>query len=110
MEKVQAIRQSSKIVVSLGDCAVTGNVAALRNTIPVRKLLQSVYMENSDRDGAIPNDNLPQLNPLCRPVQDFVKIGISVPGCPPQSKVIGELLETLLDNRKPDAAMKLRFG
>jgi len=110
VEKVQEIRQSSKILVSLGDCAVTGNVAAMRNTIPVRKLLQSVYVENSDRDGAIPKDNLPQLDPLCRPVQDFVKVDISVPGCPPPSKVIGELLETLLDNRKPDAAMKLRFG
>ena len=54
VEKVQQIRQRSKIVVSLGDCAVTGNVAAMRNTVPVKKLLQSVYVEKSDRDGAIP--------------------------------------------------------
>lgn len=109
-EKVQLIRQSSKVLVSLGDCAVTGNVAAMRNTIPVRKLLQSVYVEKSDRDGAIPKENLPQLAPQARPVQDFVKIDISVPGCPPQAKVIGEVLENLLDNRKPEAAMKLKFG
>jgi NAD-reducing hydrogenase small subunit len=110
VEKVQQIRQSSKIVVSLGDCAVTGNVSAMRNTVPVKKLMQSIYVEKSDRDGAIPKDNLPQLSPLCRPVQDFVKTDISVPGCPPPSKVIGELLDSLLDNRKPDAVMKLRFG
>jgi NAD-reducing hydrogenase small subunit len=110
IEKVHQIRQSSKILVSLGDCAVTGNVAAMRNTIPVKKLLQSIYVEKSDQDGVIPKENLPQLAPQSRPVQDFVKIDISVPGCPPPSKVIGEVLETLLDNRKPDAAMKLRFG
>jgi NAD-reducing hydrogenase small subunit len=109
-EKVQQIRQNTKVVVSLGDCAVTGNVAAMRNTVPVKKLLHCVYVEKSDRDGAIPQDHLPQLASQCRPVQDFVKIDISVPGCPPQSKVIGEVLENLLDNRKPDAAMKLKFG
>ena len=110
IEKVQQIRQSSKLVVSLGDCAVTGNVAAMRNTVPVKKLLQSVYVEKSDRDAAIPGENLPQLAPHCRPVQDFVKIDVSVPGCPPASKVIGEVLENLLSDRKPEAAMKLKFG
>lgn len=110
VEKVQQIRQNSKILVSLGDCAVTGNVAAMRNTVPVRKLLQSIYVEKSDRDGAIPTENLPQLAPQCRPVQDFVKVDISVPGCPPSGKVIGEVLDSLLENRKPEAPMKLRFG
>jgi coenzyme F420-reducing hydrogenase gamma subunit len=43
-------------------------------------------------------------------VQDFVKIDISVPGCPPPSKVIGEVLENLLESRKPEVAMKLKFG
>lgn len=110
VEKVHQIRLNSKVVVSLGDCAVTGNVAAMRNTVTVKKLLQSVYVEKSDRDGAIPRENLPQLAPQSRPVQDFVKIDISVPGCPPPSRVIGEVLESVLDNRKPDAAMKLKFG
>ncbi len=110
IEKVHQIRQNSKVLVSLGDCAVTGNVSAMRNTVPVKRLLHSVYVEKSDRDGAIPKENLPQLAPQCRPVQDFVKIDISVPGCPPAAKVIGEVLENLLDNRKPETAMKLRFG
>lgn len=110
LEKVQQIRQCTKVLVSLGDCAVTGNVSAMRNTVPVRALLQSVYVEKSSCDGAIPKQNLPQLSPQARPVQDFVKIDYSVPGCPPPSKVIGELLETLLDGRKPDPVAKLRFG
>jgi NAD-reducing hydrogenase small subunit len=110
IEKVQQIRQCTKVLVSLGDCAVTGNVAAMRNTVPVKTLLQSVYIEKSSRDGAIPKQNLPQLSPQSRPVQDFVKIDVSVPGCPPQSKVIGELLETLLDGRKPDSGAKIKFG
>ena len=79
-------------------------------TVPVKSLLQSVYVEKSDRDASIPRHNLPQLSPQARPAQDFVKVDISVPGCPPQSKVIGELLESLLDGRKSDTVGKLRFG
>jgi len=109
VEMVNRIRQSSKVLVSLGDCAVTGNVAAMRNTVPVKKLLQTVYVDLADR-GCIPGAQLPQLSPLARPVQDFVKVDISVPGCPPPSKVIGEVLEKLLEGRKPEAANKLKFG
>ena len=33
-DHIQVIRQHTKTLVSLGDCAVTGNVAGMRNTIP----------------------------------------------------------------------------
>ena len=36
----QTARARSRIVVALGDCAVTGNVPAMRNGIPTRKLLE----------------------------------------------------------------------
>ena len=45
LNKIQKIRQRTGILISLGDCAVTGNVPALRNSIPVPKLLQRVYIE-----------------------------------------------------------------
>ena len=34
LEKMRTVRQRSKLVVSLGDCAVTGNVPAMRNPHP----------------------------------------------------------------------------
>src|ERR1035438_4973241 len=43
LEKIRTIRQRSKLVVALGDCAVTGNVPAMRNNIPVKKLLEGIY-------------------------------------------------------------------
>ena len=43
LNKIQKVRQRTKILISMGDCAVTGNVPAMRNSIPVQKLLQSVY-------------------------------------------------------------------
>ena len=51
LELAQQIRQRSKIVVSFGDCAVTGNVPSLRNRLGVDDLLTAVYHEGP---GAVP--------------------------------------------------------
>ena len=110
VERLQQIRARSKMVVSLGDCAVTGNVSALRNVIPVNKLLQRIYVEGADANGCIPHDGLPQLSKLARPAQDFVKIDVCLPGCPPQNKVIAGFLNNLLEGRKPEANQKIKFG
>jgi NAD-reducing hydrogenase small subunit len=109
VDKLQQIRARTKMLVSLGDCAVTGNVAGLRNVIPVNKLLQRIYVEGADVDGCIPDD-LPQLAKQARPAQDFVKVDVCLPGCPPPNKVIAGFLNNLLDGRKPEANAKIKFG
>ena len=58
VDKLQQIRSRTKMLVSLGDCAVTGNVAGLRNTVPVNKLLQRIYVEGADAGACIPDDGL----------------------------------------------------
>lgn len=110
VEKLHQIRARTKLLVSLGDCAVTGNVAAMRNAFPVNKLLQSIYVEGADADPCIPRDGLPQLSKQARPAQDFVKVDVCLPGCPPANKVIAGLLTNLLEGRKPEANQKIRFG
>ena len=109
-DHIQIIRQRTKTLVSLGDCAVTGNVAGMRNTVPVSKLLQRIYVEGSDTSQCVPSDGLPRLLKLARPAQDFVKVDYSVPGCPPQTKVIASLLNTLVEGRKIETASKIKFG
>ncbi len=110
VDKLQQIRSRTKMLVSLGDCAVTGNVAGLRNVIPVNKLLQRIYVEGADVGGCIPDGGLPQLAKLARPAQDFVKVDVCLPGCPPHNKVIASFLNNLLDGRKPEANAKIKFG
>ncbi len=110
VEHLQQIRARSRILVSLGDCAVTGNVAALRNVVPVKKLLQRIYVEGADAGPCIPREGLPQLSKLARPAQDFVKVDLCLPGCPPQSKIIAAVLNGLLDGSKPEVNQKIKFG
>ena len=47
LELVRTVRQRTKLVVSLGDCAVTGNIAAMRNAHPARKMLERIYVEGA---------------------------------------------------------------
>jgi NAD-reducing hydrogenase small subunit len=110
VEKLHQIRARTKLLVSLGDCAVTGNVAAMRNVFPVNKLLQRIYVEGADAAQGIPREGLPQLSKQARPAQDFVKVDVCLPGCPPQNKVIAGLLNNLLEGRKLEANQKIKFG
>jgi len=110
LNKIQKIRQRTKILLSMGDCAVTGNVPAMRNSVPVQKLLQRVYIEGSDEKKAIPTDRVPTLLKQARPVREFVKVDLCLPGCPPPAKAIFGVISDLLDNKKPDSNLKVKFG
>ncbi len=108
--KLQKLRSHSKLLIALGDCAVTSNVPAMRNSIPVSKLLQRVYVEGAQENRVVPGDGVPQLLKQTRPVQEFVKVDLHVPGCPPPAKAILGMLSDLLAGKKPEVAGKVKFG
>ena len=110
LEKVRTIRQRSKLVVALGDCAVTGNVPSMRNSIQPRKLLDRIYIEGADEGRVVPTDGVPALLRQAVPVHEVVKVDLNVPGCPPPAKAIAFVLGELLDGRVPDLSTKVKFG
>ncbi|MCM2313979.1 MAG: NADP oxidoreductase [Thermoanaerobaculia bacterium] len=110
LNKIQKIRQRTAILVSMGDCAVTGNVPAMRNPIPVQRLLQRVYVEGTLEGKAVPTDGVPPLLKHARPVREFVKVDLCLPGCPPPAKTISGVIAAVLEGRKPDANLTVKFG
>jgi NAD-reducing hydrogenase small subunit len=110
LKLAQTIRQRSKVVVALGDCAVTSNVPSMRNGIPTRKLLERVYVEGADERPGVPTDGVPPLLKHAVPLHEVVKVDVHVPGCPPKPNAILVALSELLEGRKPDLGSKLRFG
>jgi NAD-reducing hydrogenase small subunit len=110
LERVRLIRQRSKLVVALGDCAVTGNVPAMRNQIAPRKLLERIYIEGVQENPGIPNEGVPALLRHAIPVHEVVKVDLHVPGCPPPAAAIAFVLGELLDGRVPDLSSKVKFG
>jgi NAD-reducing hydrogenase small subunit len=110
LERVRLIRQRSKLVVALGDCAVTGNVPAMRNQIVPRKLLERIYIEGVQENPGIPTEGVPALLRHAIPVHEVVKVDLHVPGCPPPAAAIAFVLGELLDGRVPDLSSKVKFG
>jgi len=108
LNKLQKIRARTHLLISLGDCAVTGNVPAMRNSIPVNKLLQRVYVEGAQESKLIPTDRVPPLLKHSRPLREFVKVDMTLPGCPPPSKAISTVITDLLEAKKTELAVK--FG
>ena len=110
VNRIQKIRARTRILVALGDCAVTSNVPSMRNSIPVNRLLQRVYVEGAQENKGLPVDGVPQLLKQACPVHDFVKVDLHVPGCPPSSQVILGVVSDVLAGRKPDLGSKARLG
>jgi NAD-reducing hydrogenase small subunit len=100
----------SQVVVALGDCAVTGNVPAMRNGIPTRKLLERIYVEGATEHPQIPTEGVPALLKQAQPLHQSITVDIHVPGCPPKPSAILTVLGELLEGRTPDLGSRLRFG
>jgi NAD-reducing hydrogenase small subunit len=103
------VRERTATLVSLGDCAVTGNVPAMRNAFSVGSILQRAY---GDAPATRPElfQGLPQLLPRVRPIHEVVKVDVFVPGCPPSADTIYAVLSGLLAGGKVDIARLTRFG
>ena len=110
LEKVRTIRQRSKLVVALGDCAVTANVPGMRNQLPVRKMLERIYVDGVGESRGVPTDGVPALLRQAVPVHEVVKVDLEVPGCPPPSQAIAYVLGELVEGRIPDLSSKVKFG
>jgi NAD-reducing hydrogenase small subunit len=109
LAKIEKIRAHTKILVSLGDCAVTSNVPAMRNRFPVERVLHRGYVENVTEPRPIPSQEIPQLLDCVRPVHEVVPVDVYVPGCPPPADVIYQVVGDLIAGRTPSVA-GLRFG
>ena len=110
LELINIIRKRSKIVVAMGDCAVSGNVPSMRNPHPARKILERIYVEGAQANRCVPSDGVPALLRQAVPVQEVVKVDLHLPGCPPPPKAIGYMLSELVEGRIPDLSTKVKFG
>ena len=115
LEMLRTVRERSRRVIAFGDCAVTGNVTALRNLVPVEAVLQTAYVDRVTAHAAVPEDPgiVPRLLPRVAPLHHVVPVDAYLPGCPPPADRIWSAVLALLDGDAPraeSAAPTARFG
>lgn len=102
LKEINIIRERTKILVSFGDCAVTGNVTALRNVWPKDQILQRSYVEaETNVEGKVPSQSIGTLLDRVRPLHEVVKVDYYLPGCPPPADLIFHVINELLNDRVP---------
>ncbi len=112
-EQAHIIRRNSRFVVSFGDCAVSGNVTALRNALNTEEVLARSYVDLSDHTPQIPRDypTIAELLKQARPLHEVVTVDAFIHGCPPTAESIWFAVSELLEGRMPAfSPVYLRYG
>ncbi len=114
LELAREVRANSATVISFGDCAVSGNVTAMRNPLgDPAAILERVYVEQVDRDGAVPDAEgiVPPLLPKVLPLHRVIDVDVYLPGCPPPADRIRDAVLGVLGGGLPaDRGEDIRFG
>jgi NAD-reducing hydrogenase small subunit len=108
VEVLREFRQHCKILVSMGSCAITGGIPAMRNQYSVGECLEEAYVHGVGvEDPKIPSDpEIPLLLNQVHPLHEVVKIDYFLPGCPPRADMIWTFLEELLSGQPIDFAYR----
>lgn len=107
---IKQIRKNSKNVLALGDCAVTGNISAMKNLVGTKATLEKGYFDLADvNKGYYPDKIVPKLLDKVIPINEAIDVDFFVPGCPTPADAIYEALLAVLEGRKIDSSLT-RFG
>jgi len=116
LEILHKIRARTRVLVSFGDCAVTGNVPAIRNQLGLgnaENVLQRAYIENAQYNPVVPKADgiVPPLLKRVMPVHEAVHVEYFLPGCPPPPDRIKALMVQVLNGETPKLeGVQLKFG
>ena len=85
---LKQIRQTSKIVIALGACAVSGNIFAEIPEAQRKELAEKIYGKNYKIKAK-----------FLKPVEEFIRVDEKIAGCPPDINAFKKAVEKLKKNK-----------
>lgn len=92
LERIQAVRRNSKFLVTIGACATSGGIQALRNFADVGEFARVVYAHPE------------YIHALARssPIAEHVRVDFELRGCPVSKAQLLEVVSAYVNGRKPN--------
>jgi coenzyme F420-reducing hydrogenase gamma subunit len=90
LETLKKLRENSSILVAIGACAHTGNVPAYRH-YTLKENYQHLLYEKKE--------GIQDIDPT--PLDSWVKVDYTIPGCPPDKREIMNFIKALLLGKEP---------
>ena len=91
LDQIREIREQSKFLITIGACATSGGIQALRNTKDVREFVRTVY----------PTPEYVKTLETSTPVADHVRVDLELTGCPVDRGQLLGALSALLSGALP---------
>ncbi len=91
-ERIQEIRRQSEVVITIGACATSGGIQALRNWADVKAFTDIVYAHP---------EYISTLD-TSTPIEDHIKVDLEMRGCPISQKQLLEVITAFVAGRRPD--------
>jgi len=98
-EFAEELREKAKFVISYGTCAVYGGIPGLRNLWDKEEVIEEAYINSittPNEEGVIPSEEVPHLEGRVKPLGEVIDVDFEIPGCPPRSDVVAEVVLALL--------------
>ena len=93
LNKLKGVREKSKMLVAIGDCAIGGCVQAMRNgQMSIAEKMKKVYGTEQDYFDVLEPKGL----------AEYVEVNLEVPGCPIEKKEIFRAITSLLYGDVPE--------
>ncbi len=122
VEMARLLRRKSRLLLAFGSCANGGCIPALANFTTRDELLKTVYIDSPSLDNpaaiipsatsAFPEGDLhlPALLGRVKHLAQEVEVDYSIPGCPPESHQIWNVIETILSGDLPPRGSTIGCG
>lgn len=91
-KRIREVREQSGVLITIGACATSGGVQALRNYASLEDYTRYVYA----------NPQYISSLATSTPISQHVKVDFELQGCPIDKKQLIEVLTALLNHRKPN--------
>jgi coenzyme F420-reducing hydrogenase gamma subunit len=92
VERIQRVREQSRVLITIGACATAGGIQALRNFADVEQFRAAVYASPQYVDTLATST----------PIAAHVPVDFELRGCPIDKRQLLEVISAYLVGRKPD--------